>query len=70
MSTYIAEIPTRVAGIPRLFEVEHYHQPPDSDTWASGWDYCGYSETEWRILDRRGRPTEWLERKLADGAQE
>jgi hypothetical protein len=29
-------------------------------------DYYGYSESEWDVLDRRGRPAAWLERKLTD----
>jgi hypothetical protein len=29
-------------------------------------DYYGYSECEWEVLDRNGRPAAWLERKLTD----
>jgi hypothetical protein len=29
-------------------------------------DYYGYTESEWVVLDRRGRPAAWLERKLTD----
>ncbi|EXJ16940.1 hypothetical protein [Imhoffiella purpurea] len=62
---YIAKIPSRVSGIPCLVGVESYHrQPPDHGTWASDWDYYGYTESDWQILDRRGRPADWLERKL------
>ncbi len=59
----------QAAGIPALAGVTHYcHQAPfrgspyrcDSD-----WDYLGYEEIEWEILDRRGRPAPWLDRKLS-----
>jgi hypothetical protein len=29
-------------------------------------DYRGYTECEFDILDRRGRPAPWLERKASD----
>lgn len=62
---YIAEIPARIAGIPCRIGVESYHcQPPDHG-WASDWDCHGYTESDWRILDRRGRPADWLARKLS-----
>lgn len=33
-------------------------------------DYYGYSEVEFDVLDRRGRPAPWLERKLTDADRE
>jgi hypothetical protein len=33
---------------------------------ASDWDYHGYSESEWEVCDRRGRPAPWLAKKLTD----
>jgi hypothetical protein len=30
----------------------------------SDWDYYGYTESDWEVCDRRGRPAPWLERKL------
>jgi len=63
--SFIAEIPTRVAGIPCLIGVEGYTRTkPDRGTWSSDWDYLGFTETCWRVLDRRGRVAEWLERKM------
>jgi hypothetical protein len=32
----------------------------------SDMDYYGYTESEWEVLDRNGRPAAWLERKLTD----
>ncbi|MBK1722816.1 hypothetical protein CKO23_11230 [Thiocystis violacea] len=62
---YLAEIPARVAGIPCLIGVESYRrQRPNHRTWSSDWDYQGYTDCDWRLLDRRGRIAEWLERKM------
>lgn len=67
---FIEKIKTRVCGIPCLIGVSYHHCTPpwrgsplscDSDS-----DYYGYTESDWRILDSRGRIAEWLERKLKD----
>lgn len=67
MDQVLVEI--RAAGIPALAAVTHYaYQAPfpgspyrcDSD-----WDYYGSEEIEWALLDRRGRPAPWLDRKLS-----
>ena len=64
--SYIAEIETRVAGIPCLIGVTHYEAVSGSYSYhaASDWDYHGYTEAEWEVLDRRGRPAPWLAKKL------
>ena len=65
----------RIAGVPCLIGVTGYlYQPPckgHPSTCASDWDYYGYEEFEWEILDRRGKPAPWLDRKLtqADRAE-
>ena len=66
--SYIAEIESRVAGIPCLIGVTHFDSVQGSYSYnaASDMDYYGYSESEWDVLDRRGRPASWLERKLTD----
>ena len=65
------KIVMRIAGVPCLIGVTGYlYQPPckgHPSTCASDWDYYGYEEIEWEILDRRGRPAPWLERKLSKG---
>jgi hypothetical protein len=33
-------------------------------------DWYGYTECEFDILDRRGRPAPWLERKATDADRE
>ena len=66
--SYITEIESRVAGIPCLIGVSHFDCVRGSYSYnaASDMDYYGYSESEWDVLDRRGRPAAWLERKLTD----
>ena len=62
---------TRIAGIPCQIGVTYFHyQPPwrgSAHTCDSDWDYYGYHELEYDVLDRRGRKAEWLERKMDDG---
>jgi hypothetical protein len=66
MTNYIAEIETRVAGIPCLIGVTHYEAVNGSYAYNadSDWDYEGYTESEWEVLDSRGRPAPWLTKKL------
>lgn len=66
--TYIAEIESRIAGIPCLIGVIHFNSVRGSYSYnaPSDMDYYGYTESEWEVLDRRGRPAAWLERKLTD----
>lgn len=63
---YIAEIETRVAGIPCLIGVISFNRVEGSYNYnaASDMDYYGYTESEWEVCDRRGRKAQWLERKL------
>lgn len=63
---YIATIEARVAGIPcqvGVIEFDRvagsYSSNADSDL-----DYYGYTDCEYDILDSRGRPALWLERKV------
>ena len=61
---------TRIAGIPCQIGVTYFHyQPPwrgSAQTCDSDWDYYGYTELEYDVLDRRGRPATWLEKKIDD----
>lgn len=61
-------IDTRVAGIPCIARVTYYMSQPGSYSRnaASDMDYYGYTECEFDICDRRGRPAPWLERKATD----
>lgn len=65
------QIETRVAGIPCIARVTHYFcQPPMGPSADSDLDCRGYTECEFDILDRRGRPAPWLERKASDEDRE
>jgi len=66
--TYLAEIESTVAGIPCLIGVTEFSSVRGSYSYnaPSDMDYYGYSESAWDVLDRRGRPAAWLERKLTD----
>lgn len=58
---------SRIAGIPCLIEVTHYHREEPRGYWASNdVDARGYTECEFNVLDQRGRPAAWLERKVTD----
>jgi hypothetical protein len=61
-------IETRIAGIPCLVEADVFvSQGSYSRNAASDWDYYGWAEVgEFTIMDRRGRPAPWLERKLTN----
>jgi hypothetical protein len=60
--SFIAEIETRIAGIPCIIGVEEYQRGSYNKWCDSDMDYYGYSE--WVVCDRRGRPAPWLERKM------
>ena len=64
--TYLAEIESTVAGIPCLIGVTEFSSVRGSYSYnaPSDMDYYGYTECEWEVLDRNGRPAAWLERKL------
>jgi len=63
---YIAEIDSRVAGIPCKIGVTEYNSTRGSYSHNadSDLDFYGYTEMDFEVLDRRGRPAAWLERKL------
>lgn len=61
------DFPSTIDGIPcRIDIVDFVSVPGDKTTWASDWDYSGYEEIEFDVLDRTGRPAKWLECKLTD----
>lgn len=62
------EIETNISGIPALVKVIHFNQVQGSYSHnaPSDYDYYGYTEMDYEICDRRGRPAPWLERKLTD----
>jgi hypothetical protein len=64
--SYIAEIESRVAGIPCIIGVIDYTNVAGDSRADSDWDYTGYTECEFEICDRRGRPAPWLAKKVTD----
>lgn len=70
MSKYQLIFDTRISGIPCQIGVTYFHyQPPwrgGAHSCPSDMDYYGWCELEYDVLDRRGRPAPWLERKLKD----
>lgn len=63
--SYKAELETYVSGIPCLIGVHNFLSVPGNpSTWDSDWDYYGYTEMDWEILDRKGYKADWLQRKL------
>jgi len=71
MKGYLATIEHRVAGIPCLIGVTDFTSVSGSYAYnaQSDLDYHGYTECDYRVLDRRGRVAPWLERKLDKSAQ-
>lgn len=65
-TSYIAEIESYVAGIPCIIGVTDYINVKGDSRADSDLDYYGYTEAEWVVCDRRGRPAPWLERKVSD----
>lgn len=66
------EFDTKVAGIPCICRVDHY-RPAVPDRLTGRWEDAEQGsdeEFEFSILDRRGRPAAWLERKLTDKDRE
>ena len=61
---YIAKIESRVAGIPCLIGVITFDSVDGCHSADSNVDYYGYTESDWEVLDRRGRPAGWLSKKL------
>ena len=56
---------SKVAGIPCIIEVTYLHvQEPLGPNCDSDWDCYGYTDIEYDVYDRRGRPAPWLEKKL------
>ena len=58
---------TTVCGIPCSVTARVVHHP-GSRSWnaPSDLDYWGYTDVDFTVLDQRGRPAPWLERKMTD----
>ena len=59
-------IESKVAGIPCRILIDRCLIVQPNRRADSDWDFAGYTEIEFIVLDLRGRPAPWLERKLTD----
>jgi hypothetical protein len=67
LASYIAQFASQVAGIPcEIGVISYFRQKPLGPRADSDVDCYGYVEAEWQILDRRGRPAEWLAKKATE----
>lgn len=58
---------TRIAGIPCKVRVTHcFVQKPLGPRCDSDLDCYGYTDIEFDVLDRKGYPAPWLEKKMSD----
>jgi len=66
--SFLTVFDTRVAGIPCQIGVLNYerHAPMSAHQAHSDLEFYGYSEVDYVVLDRRGRPAPWLQRKVDD----
>ncbi len=60
-----------IAGIPCIIGVSDYYRADSQGRGASNdWDSYGYSEWNGEILDRKGYPALWLEKKITSKEQD
>lgn len=55
---------TRIAGIPCTIRVAYASVTPPNSRADSDWDYYGYTDFDYEVCDRRGRPAPWLAKKM------
>lgn len=61
-----ADFDTTVSGIPCGVVVTHFLKVKADSRADNPWDYYGYTETEWFLVDRCGYAAGWLEKKMSD----
>lgn len=57
----------RLAGIPCKIKISNLHRVEGSYKYNSDsdWDYYGYTDYDYEVLDRNGRLALWLARKVS-----
>ena len=67
-SPELYRVDVSVQGIPATASVSTYHHHPGRNPYYadSDLDCYGYTECEFRLLDRQGYPASWLEVKLVN----
>ena len=64
-------IKARISGIPCLIDPTYvFTQNALGPSCDSDMDCYGYSEIEFTVCDRRGRPAPWLEKKMTKKEEE
>lgn len=64
-------IEARISGIPCLIDPTYvFTQKALGPSCDSDQDCYGYSEIEFTVCDRRGRPAPWLEKKMTKKEEE
>jgi hypothetical protein len=63
-ANYIAEIEATVCGMPCIIGVIEYSSVAGDSRADSDWDYNGYTDCDWEILDRKGYRANWLAKKM------
>ena len=59
------DLDARISGIPCRIEVTYFFkQEPLGPSCDSDWDCYGYTNIEFDVLDRNGRPAPWLAKKM------
>jgi len=57
-------IESTVAGIPCLIQIDRCLVVKPNHRADNDWDYFGYTEISFNVLDRKGRLAPWLTRKI------
>ncbi len=61
------QLAAHIAGIPCLIDVDYCDvQPGLGPSADSDWDCYGSTDIGFTVLDRKGYPAKWLERKMTD----
>ena len=63
---------TKIQGIPCTIDVHLATRVNGSHSYsaASDFDFHGYTEFQYTVCDRRGRPAPWLEKKMTKADEE
>ena len=59
-----ADFETTVGGIPCGVVIDYYESVQGNSSADNPWDYHGYTECEWHLVDRKGYKAEWLASKM------
>lgn len=67
MTKQRGDFDTHIGGVPCQIKITHYHkQKPLGPRADSDIDCYGYTDAEYTVLDYKGYPALWLDRKIKD----